>query len=373
MSAAGPSTRGAAGSPLIAAGAPSVRPAPPALAVRELTVVFDRPDAPPLPAVRGVSFTLHRGQTVAIVGESGSGKSVTALATLGLLPTPPARVVSGAALVATDRGVVDTLAASDREVRAIRGRVVSVIFQEPMTALNPVLTIGAQLVEAIRAHRDIPRREALERAASALEGVGFTDPRARLRAYPHELSGGMRQRALLAMALATEPRTLIADEPTTALDSATQRRMLHLLHEARERRGLALLLITHSLSLVAAQADVVCVMWSGRVVEYGRTAEVIESPMHPYTRALLAARPALWAVRPRLGAPPPEPEPIAEAGGAPAWAPGASHGEHRLLRVAPARWVGVSIERDASSAMHEPPDISPGEPAAPAAHITGAG
>lgn len=368
--------RGAAGSSLMATGAP---PAPPALAVRDLTVMFDRPDAPPLPAVRGVSFTLHRGQTVAIVGESGSGKSVTALATLGLLPTPPARVVGGAALVATDQGVVDTLAASERSLREVRGRVVSVIFQEPMTALNPVLTISAQLVEAIRAHRDIPRREALERAASALEGVGFTDPRARLRAYPHELSGGMRQRALLAMALATEPRTLIADEPTTALDSATQRRMLDLLHEARVSRGLALLLITHSLSLVAAQADVVCVMWSGRVVEYGSAAQVIESPMHPYTRALLAARPALWAVRPRLGAPPPEPEPITEAGGAPAWVPGAAHGEHRLLRVAPARWVGVSLERDPSPAMLEPPDIAPeapgasGAPGAPAAPIASAG
>ena len=255
--------------------------------VRDLTVDFASGEEK-VRAVSGVSFDIGRGETVALVGESGSGKSVTALSILQLLPYPVASHPSGAIEV----DGVDTVRASGRVLRRLRGNRVSMIFQEPMTSLNPLHTIGRQVAEALTLHRGMPRRRARARARALLEMVALGEAARRLDAFPHELSGGQRQRVMIAMALACEPDLLIADEPTTALDVTVQAQILALLAGLQRRLGMALLLITHDLAIVRRIADRVCVMRGGEIVEEGPADRLFEAPVHAYTRMLLAAAPA---------------------------------------------------------------------------------
>jgi peptide/nickel transport system ATP-binding protein len=236
-----------------------------------------------------VSFELRRGRTLALVGESGSGKSVTALSLLRLIPEGNGRIDAGRIWF---RGR-DILTFSKRELRSFRGNHAAMVFQEPMSALNPVLTVGAQVAEVFRLHQRASRAAAFERAVAMLAKVRIADPESRARNYPHELSGGMRQRVMIAMALACNPAVLVADEPTTALDVTIQAQMLRLMQGLQRELGTALLFITHDLGVVAEIADEVAVMYTGRVVEHAQVHELFERPLHPYTRGLLAARPGL--------------------------------------------------------------------------------
>ena len=238
-------------------------------------------------AVDGVSYAVGRGETLGIVGESGCGKSVAALSALRLVPDPPGRIVGGAVRFAG----VDLLGLSETEMEAVRGNDISMIFQEPMTSLNPLFTIGKQIGEAIRLHRGAGRREARDGAVEMLRRVHIPEPELRADAYPHQLSGGMRQRAMIAMALSCNPRVLIADEPTTALDVTIQAQILALMRELRETTGAAVILITHDMGVVAENADRVAVMYAGRKVEEAPVAELFDRPAHPYTRGLLGAIP----------------------------------------------------------------------------------
>ncbi len=238
--------------------------------------------------VNGVDWAVNASETLAIVGESGSGKSMSVLAATGLVPSPPARF-DGRALFQGR----DLLAMDDGERRRIRGRHIGFVFQEPMTSLNPLLTIGRQMTEGARQHLDLSAAEASDKAAELLSLVGIPEARRRLDAYPHQLSGGMRQRVMIAMALVCDPEVLIADEPTTALDVTTQAQILDLVKRLRERFGMAVVWITHDLGVVADFADQVAVMYAGRIVEMAPTASLYRSPAHPYTRGLLAARPRL--------------------------------------------------------------------------------
>jgi peptide/nickel transport system ATP-binding protein len=240
-----------------------------------------------LKAVDGVSLTIEEGETVALVGESGCGKSVTALSILGLVPTPPGRIVGGEILLEGR----DLLRLEHRALRNVRGNRIGMIFQEPMTSLNPVFTIGNQIVEAIDEHRPVGRKAARRRAAELIDLVGLPDPHRLLGEYPHRLSGGMRQRVMIAMALACEPKLLIADEPTTALDVTTQAQILDLLSKLQQRLGMAMLIITHDLGVVARTARRVAVMYAGRKVEEAAVADLLAHPRHPYTRGLLASLP----------------------------------------------------------------------------------
>jgi peptide/nickel transport system ATP-binding protein len=239
-------------------------------------------------AVDGLSFDLYHGETLAIVGESGSGKSVTALSILRLIEHP-GRIVSGAVRFAGE----DLLHLEDRAIQRVRGDAISMIFQEPMTSLNPVLSIGRQLTEALVEHRGIDEREAARRAVEMLRKVRLPEPESRLRQYPHQLSGGMRQRIMIAMALACEPEVLIADEPTTALDVTIQAQILDLMRDLKAELGSAIILITHDMGVVAEMADRVIVMYAGRKVEEGSVEAIFESPRHPYTKGLLGALPRL--------------------------------------------------------------------------------
>ncbi|MDF1541568.1 MAG: ABC transporter ATP-binding protein [Anaerosomatales bacterium] len=238
-------------------------------------------------AVDGVSFTLDCGETLAIVGESGSGKSVTALSIMRLIQEPQGKVVSGEVLFKGD----DILKLSDSKVRAIRGDRIAMIFQDPMTSLNPVFRVGRQIGESLILHKGMSRREAFERAVELLDMVGIPHPRDRARDYPHQFSGGMRQRAMIAMALACDPDILIADEPTTALDVTIQAQILELMIEMQERTGAAIIMITHDLGVVADMADDVMVMYAGKQVEYGKADGVFYTPRHPYTWGLLDSLP----------------------------------------------------------------------------------
>lgn len=238
-------------------------------------------------AVDGVSFDIPPGQSFCLVGESGCGKSVTALSLLRLLPAPPARVISGSAMFEGR----DLLRLPENELRKIRGARIGMVFQEPMTSLNPVFTIGEQVAEPFMIHLGLERKEALERAAALLDEVGIPQPHERIRAYPHELSGGMRQRVMIAMAVALRPPLLIADEPTTALDASLQGQVLDLMVGLQQGGGNSLLLITHDLDLVAEYADSMAVMYSGKIVESGLVKTVLENPLHPYTQGLVASRP----------------------------------------------------------------------------------
>jgi peptide/nickel transport system ATP-binding protein len=240
-------------------------------------------------AVDGVSFDVHAGETLAIVGESGCGKSVTSLSILRLLAMPPARIVEGSVQFEGR----DLLALSEPEMRRIRGNAIAMIFQEPMTSLNPVLTIGRQIGEALVLHRDLSYPDAIARAIEMLRKVHIPEPDRRVRQYPHELSGGMRQRAMIAMALACGPRLLIADEPTTALDVTIQAQILELMRELRDATGSAIILITHDLGVVAEMAHRVVVMYAGRKVEEATVEELFARPRHPYTLGLLGSMPHL--------------------------------------------------------------------------------
>jgi peptide/nickel transport system ATP-binding protein len=259
----------------------------PLLDVRDLVTRFQT-DGGELRAVDGVSFTVPAGATVGVVGESGSGKSVTALSILRLVRDPPGRVVGGQVLL---RGR-DLLALPEREMRKVRGGEIGMIFQEPMTSLNPVMTTGAQVAEPLVIHRGKSKREALAEAAELFRLVGIADHERRIHDYPHQMSGGMRQRVMIAMALACRPALVIADEPTTALDVTIQAQILELLARLRKELGMALLLITHDLGVVAETCDDVVVMYAGHVVERARARELFARPRHPYTRGLVDSRQA---------------------------------------------------------------------------------
>jgi oligopeptide transport system ATP-binding protein len=240
-------------------------------------------------AVDGVSFSLERGETLGIVGESGSGKSVTCYSLMGLIPQPPGRIECGSAVF----DGVDLLHCTPAEQRAIRGKRIAMIFQDPMTSLNPYLRIAEQIIEPLLIHEKISRTDALQRALALLEAVGINDAAQRLRAYPHEFSGGMRQRVMIAMALITRPELLIADEPTTALDVTVQAQILELIKKMQCELGMAVLYITHDLGVVSGLCDRVQVMYAGRLVETAGVREIFHEPKHPYTRALQRSIPAL--------------------------------------------------------------------------------
>ena len=260
----------------------------PLLSVRNLVTRFAT-ERGVVKAVDGVSFDLQAGQTLAIVGESGSGKSVTALSLLRLIPSPPGRIEAGEILFEGQ----DLLKLSDKAMRAIRGNRIAMIFQEPMSSLNPALTVGMQIAEPMVVHRRTPWAAALDTAKALLERVRIPDAATRLKTWPHQHSGGMRQRTMIAMALACQPRLIVADEPTTALDVTVQAQILDLLKELTRETGAALILITHDLGVVARYADHVAVMYGGRIVEQAPAAELSARPKHPYTRGLLAAVPRL--------------------------------------------------------------------------------
>nr|WP_262904721.1 ABC transporter ATP-binding protein [Hymenobacter lucidus] len=265
----------------------------PILSVRNLTIDF-RSHRGDVRAVQDVSFDLHRGETVAIVGESGSGKSVTSLALMGLIPMPPGRVTSGTAQFHSEAlGEVDLLQLRDEQLQKVRGNDISMIFQEPMTSLNPVYTCGSQVVEALRLHTTLSRKEAEARTVELFRMAQLPRPEKILNAYPHEISGGQKQRVMIAMAMACNPAILIADEPTTALDVTVQARMLQLIDELRRQHNTAVLFITHDLGVVAEIADRILVMYRGRVVEQGSVLDIFTNPQHPYTKGLLACRPKL--------------------------------------------------------------------------------
>jgi peptide/nickel transport system ATP-binding protein len=239
-------------------------------------------------AVDGISFHVNEGETLAVVGESGCGKSVTAMSILRLVPEPPAKIAGSIRFQGKQ-----LLKFSEREMRSIRGNDISMIFQEPMTSLNPVLTVGRQIGETLRLHQGLDRKAAEARAIEMLVLVGIPEPRRRLREYPHQLSGGMRQRVMIAMALACNPKLLIADEPTTALDVTIQAQILDLMRDLKRRVGAAIILITHDLGIVAEVAERVMVMYAGRKLEEAPVAELFRTPRHPYTRGLLGAVPKL--------------------------------------------------------------------------------
>jgi oligopeptide/dipeptide ABC transporter ATP-binding protein len=294
---------------------PSAAPArtKPILEVADLAVSFaNSAGGPRIQAVAGVSMTVHPNQTLAVVGESGCGKSVTAMSAMQLIPRPPGRF---------DRGSIrlegrELLTLPEHEMLKVRGGEIAMIFQEPMTSLNPVYSIGDQILEAILLHQRLDMMQAIERAIGALDEVGIYNrlkerfkadamalaqgKRDLLDEYPHRFSGGMRQRVMIAMALACQPRVLLADEPTTALDVTIQAQILDLLRQLQRDRGMGIMLITHNLGVVAENADVVCVMYAGRVVEYAPVFELFENPMHPYTRGLFSSIPGLHDTRARL-------------------------------------------------------------------------
>ncbi len=260
----------------------------PLLSLRHLVTAFET-DEGYLRAVDDVSFDVYPGQTLGIVGESGCGKSVTALSIMRLVPSPPGFIEGGEALFDGR----DLMQLSEPEMRSLRGNEISMIFQEPMTSLNPVYTVGSQIVEAIRLHRSVSRRAAKNRAIELLDLVGIPAPSERIDSYPHTLSGGMRQRVMIAMALACEPRLLIADEPTTALDVTIQAQILDLLRSLQSDFGMSIIFISHDLGLMAEFAQEIAVMYAGKIVEHAETPALFRTPKHPYTRGLLRSLPGV--------------------------------------------------------------------------------
>jgi peptide/nickel transport system ATP-binding protein/oligopeptide transport system ATP-binding protein len=267
----------------------------PLLEIDQLNIAFDT-NRGELRPVRDVSYSIFPGQTLAVVGESGCGKSVTALSILRLIPSPPGKVLGGQIRFA-DR---DLLALPEKEMRNVRGKDIAMIFQEPMTSLNPVYTIGDQIAEAVTLHQHVGTREAYKIAEKALADVGISDPGRRINEYPHQMSGGMRQRVMIAMALSCQPKLLIADEPTTALDVTIQAQILELLRKLQHETGMAVLLITHDLGVVAENADTVAVMYASRVVEFATVEDLFDHPKHPYTEGLFRSVPKLGQESTRL-------------------------------------------------------------------------
>ena len=292
----------------------------PVLSVRDVRTRFRTQDGGTVHAVNGISFDLHAGELLGVVGESGSGKSVTMLSLLKLLPMPPAEIASGQALLEDE----DLLALEPARLRRVRGAKVGFIFQDPMASLNPVLSVGYQLTEPLRTHLGMSRRAARRRAAALLERVGIPRPESRLGDFPHQFSGGMRQRVMIAMALACDPAVLITDEPTTALDATIQAQILELLQRLRHEQGMAIVWITHDLGVVAGLADRVMVMYGGQVVEQAPVGALYARPQHPYTRSLLRALPRLGGGG-RLASIPGQPPTLAHAPDACPFAPRCAH------------------------------------------------
>ena len=265
------------------------------LSIKNLHVEFFTEDGL-VRAVNDVSYDVHQGKTLAVVGESGCGKSVTALSILQLIPDPPGKITSGE-IYFRDQNLLDF---SDKQMRKIRGNEIAMIFQEPMTSLNPVYTIGDQIVEAVELHQNKKGRAAWDHATEMLRLVGIADPAQRVKEYPHQLSGGMRQRVMIAMALSCNPALLIADEPTTALDVTIQAQILDLLKELQQRNNMSVILITHDLAVVAENADDVAVMYASKIVEKACVESIFDNPLHPYTMGLLRSLPKLGAEVERL-------------------------------------------------------------------------
>jgi ABC-type dipeptide/oligopeptide/nickel transport system ATPase component len=367
----------------------------PIIEIEDLAVSFPVPDAAGrgrrFNAVQRVNLSVYPAQTLAVVGESGSGKSVSAMSILQLIPTPPGKYESGRILWAGSQtyppakaGVasgepasaggpyIDLLKFDDKQMRKVRGNQIAMIFQEPMTSLNPVYTIGDQITEAVLLHQQVSKSHANKIAADALRDVGIADPESRLKEYPHQLSGGMRQRVMIAMALACQPKLLLADEPTTALDVTIQAQILELLRKLQDTKQMAVLLITHDLGVVAENADVVAVMYAGRVVEYASVFDLFQRPMHPYTRGLLLSMPVLGKTAERLptvmdGATVPEDFPAGYKV-APHTVdrnpPGGYGGEHaRLYEVQPNHWVLCEPTGDNKNAQPTPPRLAFRRPA----------
>jgi len=261
----------------------------PILDVKDLTTYFHTRNGT-VRAVDGVSFSLERGETLGIVGESGSGKSVSCYSLMGLIPQPPGRIEKGTAVL---DGKTDLLACGEKTLRRIRGKKVSMIFQDPMTSLNPYLKVSTQLIEALRMHESVTKKEALNRSIQALEEVGITQASTRVQFYPHEFSGGMRQRVMIAMAMITHPEILIADEPTTALDVTVQAQILDLIRDRQRANNSAVILITHDLGVVAGMCDRINVMYAGKIVEAGTANDIFKNAQHPYTIALQRSIPSL--------------------------------------------------------------------------------
>ena len=277
----------------------SIKKDAPLLRIRDLQIEFGRHDGESVKAVKSISFTLKQGESIALVGESGSGKSATALALARLLPEPPASI-SAKEMSLNGHHILEM---NERELRAIRGKEIAYIFQEPSTSLNPVLTIRTQIGEALALHRpDVAKSDRDDEIVKWLDKVGIVDSRKRLRAYPHELSGGMQQRVMIAMALCTQPKLLIADEPTTALDVTIQKQIMDLLAQLRRDLDMSIILITHNLGIIREVADRVAVMFRGEIVETGPVDEILRNPQHAYTKALLACVPRMGAKQPRLKA-----------------------------------------------------------------------
>ena len=277
----------------------SIKKDAPLLRIRDLQIEFGRHDGESVKAVKSISFTLKQGESIALVGESGSGKSATALALARLLPEPPASI-SAKEMSLNGHHILEM---NERELRAIRGKEIAYIFQEPSTSLNPVLTIRTQIGEALALHRpDVAKADRDDEIVKWLDKVGIVDSRKRLRAYPPELSGGMQQRVMIAMALCTQPKLLIADEPTTALDVTIQKQIMDLLAELRRDLDMSIILITHNLGIIRSVVDRVAVMFRGEIVETGPVDEILHNPQHAYTKALLACVPRMGAKQPRLKA-----------------------------------------------------------------------
>jgi peptide/nickel transport system ATP-binding protein len=260
------------------------------LSVENLRVEFDTREGI-APVIQNLSFDLKAGETLGIVGESGCGKSMTALSIMGLVPGPAGRIAGGAIRLAGE----DLVAASERRIREVRGNDISMIFQEPMTSLNPVFSVGDQIGETVRVHQGLNKRDSLDRATEMLQAVGIPAPEKRVHEYPHQLSGGMRQRVMIAMALACQPQVLIADEPTTALDVTVQAQIFDLLQQLQEDTGTAIILITHDMGAIAEMAERVIVMYAGRKVEDGAVDDILSLPLHPYTKGLIKCVPHLEA------------------------------------------------------------------------------
>jgi len=320
----------------------------PLLAIRNLQLEFVT-DGQAARAVDGVSLRLEAGETLGLVGESGCGKSVTAQSIARLVPSPPARYVAGEILLHGR----DVLKMSPAELRAIRGRVVSYVFQEPGASLNPVVRVGAQIRESLRLHQ--PGRATEAEVIRLLQLVGIPAPESRLRDYPFQMSGGMQQRVMIAMALASEPQLLVADEPTTALDVTIQAQILDLLREVKQRLGMAILLITHNLGIVGDMADRVAVMYAGQIVELARAGDLLRRPLHPYTRALMASVPKLQGAQERLLAIPGQVPRIGHfppgcrfAPRCPIARPECSDKLPELAEVEPGRWVRCPFWQPAS-------------------------
>ena len=320
-------------------------------------------------AVNNVNLRIYPRQTLAVVGESGCGKSVTALSILRLVPMPPGRFESGRLLWQQQDGqVADLRRISEPRMRQVRGAQIAMIFQEPMTSLNPVYTIGEQILEAVLLHqKDLEPEQARDVAIEALDAVGIAAAASRLDEYPHQMSGGMRQRVMIAMALACQPRLLLADEPTTALDVTIQAQILELLRRLQQQRGMSVLLITHDLGVVAENADVVAVMYAGRVVEYGSVHEVFNNPLHPYTQGLFGSMPVIGRTRQRLETIPGNvPDPASFPPGCP-FHPRCPRveGDQRcmgedppLLELTPGHWAACWHAPDYAAGRDTRPDVS---------------